>query len=670
MTTPNEAPAPTRSSGVAPVKKEFLLPIPHAAPAPAPVPVPVAEPANDAEPENDRKRPADDASEPRAKAMRSKKDKKKFTGQNKDRPRGHVVEAVQICSFVAIGEECTRPNCRFEHDPHVFLAARDPDLDGPCPSYEASGKCPLGIRCRFHKKHTAEDGYTQLTDAARMAAAKPVLNVLTRDRQQDLRKKQFKFTRTKEYLKFLGEEGKARAAAAEAARVAKEAAAAAAAASAAEAEAEAEVGSDAEMADSNPAPLPVEKPAPLPVEKPQPTDNVVATLKLTRREKTRIDFRGKTYLAPLTTVGNLPFRRLCKGYGVDITCGEMAHTHSLTAGAFSEWALLKRHPCEDLFGVQLAGGKPGMVLEACEIINADCTVDFVDFNMGCPIDSVYGNGCGSALLDRTGRLRDILRGMDQVMDCPITAKIRTGVEKHKNVAHNLIPQFREWGVALTTLHGRSRQQRYKALADWDYINQCASAELKGGMPVFGNGDILSHEEYYSKLATYNNVDGIMIGRGALMKPWIFQEIKERRVWDISSSERLDMLRQFTSYGLEHWGSDTQGVNNTRRFLLELLSFTHRYIPVGLLEVLPQKMNERPPRFVGRNDLETLMASDNCNDWIKISEMLLGPAPAEFKFLPKHKANSYEDPVRAEALAAYAPTSSLAPSVAQLATETA
>ncbi|KNE60420.1 hypothetical protein AMAG_05810 [Allomyces macrogynus ATCC 38327] len=538
MTTSNEAPAPTRSSGVAPVKKEFLLPIPHAAPppTPAPAPVPVTEPVADELPNNDRKRPADDASEPRAKAMRNKKDKKKFTGQNKDRPRGHVVEAVQICSFVAIGEECTRPNCRFEHDPQVFLAARDPDLDGPCPSYEASGKCPLGIRCRFHKKHTAEDGYTQLTDAARMAAAKPVMNLLTRDRQQDLRKKQFKFTRTKEYLKFLGEEGKTRAAAAEAARVAKEAAAAAAAA----AEAAAEAGSDSEMADAKSTPLPVEKLAPVPVAaKPEPTDSVVATLKLTRREKTRIDFRGKTYLAPLTTVGNLPFRRLCKGYGVDITCGEMAHTHSLTAGAFSEWALLKRHPCEDLFGVQLAGGKPGMVLDACEIINADCTVDFVDFNMGCPIDSVYGNGCGSALLDRTGRLRDILRGMDQVMDCPVTAKIRTGVEKHKNVAHNLIPQFREWGVALTTLHGRSRQQRYKALADWDYINECASAELKGDMPVFGNGDVLSHEEYYSKLATYNNVDGIMMARS----------------------------------------------------------------------------------------------------W----EMLLGPAPAEFKFLPKHKANSYEDP---------------------------
>ena len=134
--------------------------------------------------------------------------------------------------------------------------------------------------------------------------------------------------------------------------------------------------------------------------------------------------------------------------------------------------------------------------------------------------------------------------------------------------------------------------------------------------------------------------------GALLKPWLFTEIKEQRHWDISSSERLDILRDFTHYGLEHWGSDTQGVEKTRRFLLEWLSFLcrwdgvagrrggpgavlwgapaqplsprpHRYVPVGLLERLPQRINERPPYYLGRDYLETLMASQKAADWIRI-----------------------------------------------------
>lgn len=80
--------------------------------------------------------------------------------------------------------------------------------------------------------------------------------------------------------------------------------------------------------------------------------------------------------------------------------------------------------------------------------------------------------------------------------------------------------------------------------------------------------------------------------------------------------------------------------NTRRFLLEWLSFLHRYVPVGLLEQVPQHMNDRPPRYVGRNDLETLFASNSADDWVRISEMLLGPVPDGFRFLPKHRANSY------------------------------
>lgn len=132
----------------------------------------------------------------------------------------------------------------------------------------------------------------------------------------------------------------------------------------------------------------------------------------------------------------------------------------------------------------------------------------------------------------------------------------------------------------------------------------------------------------------------MIGRGALIKPWCFKEFEEKSLWDISATERLDYYREFVNYGLEHWGSDDTGVETTRRFFLEWLSFTHRYVPVGLLEVLPPKINNRPPAYRGRNELETLLASDKSSDWVTITEMFLGKVPEGFLFVPKHKANAY------------------------------
>ncbi|KAJ8971887.1 hypothetical protein NQ314_000500 [Rhamnusium bicolor] len=103
------------------------------------------------------------------------------------------------------------------------------------------------------------------------------------------------------------------------------------------------------------------------------------------------------------------------------------------------------------------------------------------------------------------------------------------------------PKFKEWGASLITIHGRSREQRYTKSADWQYIRTVAQAAAP--LPVLGNGDILSYDDYKNAMETVPELTGIMIGRGALIKPWIFTELKEQKLWDISSTERFDILKK-------------------------------------------------------------------------------------------------------------------------------
>ena len=256
------------------------------------------------------------------------------------------------------------------------------------------------------------------------------------------------------------------------------------------------------------------------------------------------------------------------------------------------------------------------------------------------------------MLDNASKLEKILKGMNAVSrEIPITVKIRMGTRDNKPTATKLVNRLvygkedaqaeniTPSGVAAITLHGRSKQQRYSRSADWEYISQCAALinrhrqagndltdtirevdarDQPAAKEVYflGNGDCYSHVDYFDHLDKAN-VDAVMIGRGALIKPWLFEEIEKGQYIDKSSKERLEYIEQFCKYGLEAWGSDEMGVGLTRRFLLEWLNFTHRYVPVGILEHLPPNIQERPPQWRGRDDLETLLASDNYKDWINI-----------------------------------------------------
>ncbi|KAM3656473.1 tRNA-dihydrouridine(47) synthase [NAD(P)(+)]-like isoform 1-T1 [Ammospiza maritima maritima] len=667
-------------------------------------------------------------------------EKKRARGQNKSRPcmKPNCYEQSRLCPSVTqgCGGQCHfGPRCRFLHDVSQYLAAKPADLGQRCVLFDTFGRCPYGVTCRFGQAHLG-DSHQNLVNAALVQQWEGkvlVRNGLSKELQQQLRKRKFSFHKAEEFLRGLraGKGGKATGSSTEVSNCtdpqeglrdspvlqeqgedprpealqssqgadgapkpevlpnsqgAEDAAKpevlphsqradgalkpeALQNSQGAEGTPKPEVMQSSRGAEDTPKPEVLQNsqgaedaarpealqnsrgaedaPKPEVVRNSQGADGApsIPTLgpltdeditKLRPCEKKKLEIQGKLYLAPLTTCGNLPFRRICKRFGADVTCGEMAVCTNLLQGQSSEWALLKRHHTEDIFGVQLEGAFPDTMTKCAELLNRTINVDFVDINVGCPIDLVYKKGGGCALMTRSNKFEQIVRGMNSVLDVPLTVKIRTGVQEKVNVAHKIIPRIREWGASMVTLHGRSREQRYTRSADWAYIAECA--RLASPMPLFGNGDILSYED--ANRAMQMGVSGIMIARGALIKPWLFTEIKEQRHWDISSRERFDILKDFTNFGLEHWGSDTQGVEKTRKFLLEWLSFLCRYIPVGLLEHLPQKINERPPYYLGRDYLETLMASQNVDDWIKISELLLGPVPPSFTFLPKHKANSY------------------------------
>ncbi|KAF7320571.1 tRNA-dihydrouridine(47) synthase [NAD(P)(+)] [Mycena chlorophos] len=671
----------THAPGIAPIKPEFLLPVQKdgAAPEPDDDAAEGAPARRDARDRNANGNGQDSNGRRKTKAEK-KAEKKARSGMNTGRRFGTVKDEVALCYPVATGSVCDwGDKCRLSHDVPAYLASQPPDLglaaaeDVPtmrvpppvesgapvdagaykwktvCPIFEEMGVCRFGFRCRYLSAHSKldENGVLQLVvdeeKRARMAVAGAEVNRLSVETQKLLKARKYPLPITDEYKKADEQDLAKRTPNAPAPKVEKLAGGGLVFG---------EVDQDQDGMVIDAADI-VAKRTAGPASGPADASKDTPDVPMRAVERKRLHWEGKTYLAPLTTVGNLPFRRLCVSYGADITCGEMGLATSFLTGSREEWSLVRRHPSERTFGVQIAGSKVGALVGATELLAREIGdsggVDFVDLNCGCPIDLVFKSGSGSALLDTPSRLARLVAGMSRALgEVPVTVKMRTGVKEGRNTVHKLMPRLlgegtstsetfgeRGWaGVSAMTLHGRTRQQRYTKLADWDYIKMCVDAvrerEADEGLPripIFGNGDCFSGTAYWDTVRDYG-VDGVMVARGALIKPWLFTEIQERREWDISSRERLDGIRKLAEFGLSHFGTDTAGVNTTRRYVCESLSFQYRYVPLGILERLPARMNERPGAFRGRDDLETLLASADSRDWVRISEMFFGSCARE------------------------------------------
>ena len=632
---------------------------------------------------NDRRRTIvdDDAAEAsphfdqrdQADSRSGKRKKEKNRGQNKSRNFGSSRDERGLCQSRAAYPEFSPAqcqygeNCKFEHDLRKYLKDwKREDLktfEGECPLWALKGKCDSGFKCRFAGSHMREqetsDGKQELVLVEKEGHNRStrngeseenevgIVNVISTQAKADLLKRKTLTPKADEYAAFLEKSGK-------------------------------ELLERSEHSSS--------KDLVKDTDEKTNGNGLVQDIRaqyteppFLPSEKRRIYFGPETpVLAPLTTQGNLPFRRLCVAMGAQVTYSEMAMSMPLIQGQRSEWALMKAHesetrpPCysgspivadydnsrDSKFGAQIAGNKALQVLKATEVIHNLCPhLRVIDLNCGCPIDLVYRQGAGSALLDNQSKLEKILRGMNAVSgEIPITVKIRMGTRDGKPNAVKLINRLvyggseaselggGASGVAAITLHGRSRQQRYTRNADWEYISDCAALikrhnergheltdtnqeadaryQPAGGKVYFiGNGDCYSHADY-SRHISEAKVDSVMVARGALIKPWIFEEIERGQYLDKSATERLAIIEQYVRYGLEAWGSDEMGVGTTRRFLLEWLSFACRYVPVGIMEHLPPNLQDRPPAWRGRNELETLLGSDNYLDWIKIRYVFL------------------------------------------------
>jgi len=227
------------------------------------------------------------------------------------------------------------------------------------------------------------------------------------------------------------------------------------------------------------------------------------------------------FLAPMSGITDMPFRSHMKNYGAGVVVSELISADGIHFGGQKTRDLLRfNDKVERPFGLQLFGSETERFVEAAKVVE-ELGVDFVDLNLGCPVNKVVKRGAGSALLKSPIELGKLLEEISGAIQIPLTIKIRTGWDDSSVNASEIAHIAYESGVKLVSIHGRTRAQSYSGLANWDLIGEVAS---KAKLPIIGNGDLVTAESAIQKLKTYP-ISGVMIGRGALKNPFIFQEIK-------------------------------------------------------------------------------------------------------------------------------------------------
>ncbi|WP_281692903.1 tRNA dihydrouridine synthase DusB [Agathobaculum desmolans] len=231
-----------------------------------------------------------------------------------------------------------------------------------------------------------------------------------------------------------------------------------------------------------------------------------------------VSLAGRLVLAPMAGVTDRAFRQVCREHGAALTVTEMVSTKALCYQDKKTPALLALGEGEHPAAAQIFGHEPETMAEGARIARAVSGCDMIDINMGCPAPKIAGNGDGSALMRDPALAARVIEAVACAVDVPVTVKFRKGWDEQSQNYVEFARMAEQAGAAAIAVHGRTRAQQYSGAADWEAIRAVKQAV---SIPVAANGDVAEPEDVL-RILDATGADMVMIGRGALGDPWIFE----------------------------------------------------------------------------------------------------------------------------------------------------